>query len=121
MSTKTQLILSSISSASPGGKRDDAIDFSGMLENSETIDTDGVDVTGSEDAVLLMTDAIRNPTAITADDGSTIAVGKGVQFRLATQTEVEYREVTFDMTITGNSGSQETYEILIPVVDRKRK
>ena len=118
MAETSTIKFSSISSDGSQGKRDCAIDLTDMLETSETVDT--VEMVSSDDTVLTVSNAAKNAVAITAEDGSTIAIGKGVQFQIAAVAEVT-RDITLDMLVTGNSGTRETYEILVPVVDKIRK
>ena len=121
MATKTTIILSELSSTETGGvggTRDDAIDLTGWLETSETVDT--VVMTSSDDALLTVTNAIKNPTPITKEDGGVIATAKGVQFQLATQKEVTKRDIHIDLYVTGNSGSSDTFDLQISIVDKKK-
>ena len=116
---KTKLKFSSISALN-SGTRDVAVDCTDLLETSETVST--IDVTSSDDAVLTATNQQVTTAVITKENGDTIAIGKGFQFQIATQdSTVKDREILLDAIVTGNSGTVETYEILVPVVDKKRE
>jgi len=117
---KTQLVFSKISSETGSGARDCAIDFTNALEANETISN--VKMTSKMPSVLEVSNELANAVAITKDDGGTIAIGKGVQFSVAVVlTGVKRTDVLIDCLITGNSGTQETYEVLFPVVDKLRE
>jgi len=123
MARKTTVILNEISSAidptlGTGGKRDDAIDLTPFLETSEVVSS--VSITSSDESLLKVSNAAKNTAVITKEDGGTIAIGKGVQFQLATQKEVTERDLHMDMYVVGDSGSAETYDLQIKVVDKKR-
>jgi len=115
---KTNLVFSSISALN-SGTRDVAVDCTDALETSETVNA--IEVTSSDVNVLTATGAIANAAVITKENGDTIAIEKGFQFQIATQdTSVKKRDIILDAKMTGNSGTLETYEILVPVVDKKR-
>ena len=118
MATKTNLVFSSISALN-SGTRDVAVDCTDALESSETVST--IVVTSSDDTVLTATGGIPNPAVITKENGDTIGITKGFQFQIATQdTSIKKRDIILDAVMTGNSGTLETYEIMVPVVDKKR-
>ena len=121
MATKTTIILSELSSTETsgvGGTRDDAIDLTGWMETSETVAT--VEMTSSDDSLLTVSNAQANAAAITKEDGGVIATGKGVQFQLATQAVVTKRDIHIDMYVTGDSGSADTFDLQISIVDKKK-
>ena len=110
MATKTTIILSELSSTETGGvggTRDDAIDLTGWLETSETVDT--VTIVSPDDTVLTVSNTQKNSVPIDKEDGGTIAIAKGVQFQLATQATVTKRTLNLDMFVEGNSGSADTF------------
>lgn len=121
MATKTTIILSDLSSTETngvGGLRDNAIDLTGWLETSETVAT--VEMTSPDVSLLTISNSQSNPAPITKEIGGTIAIGKGVQFQLATQKTVTKRMLNLDMYVTGTSGSADTFDLQITITDKRR-
>lgn len=88
----------------PNGARDVAIDLTGDLETSETVDVDPTAISSDGD-FLVASGAIANGLRIEKDEGGYIEIGKGVQFHIATATATEYA----DYTSFPAEGSEGTY------------
>ena len=117
MAKRSAIDFGEISSATVGDRLDLAVDLSGALEDSETITSQNV-VSSDTDVLVVSLQAV-NEAVITMENGDTIAIGKGVQFRVTVQKEAK-RDITFTIPITGNSGTKLTIEAVIKVVDKLR-
>jgi len=111
------LLFSKLSSTNIG-TRDVAVGFPGLLETSETITT--FSVTSSDTNVLTIANEAVNTAVIATESGDSIAIGKGIQFQLTTAAVVIDRKVIVDIVVKGNSGTKETYEVIVPIVDKLR-
>ena len=111
------LAFSPISSADTSS-RDVAIDFTRSLEASELMQS--ATATSSDPSVLVVSDVYPNSAEIDKDSGGVIGIQKGVQMRLTTQQMVHDRMITVAVDITGDSNTEETYEVIVPVTDKLR-
>ena len=96
-----ELVYTPISSVSPGGERDLAVDLSSALETGETVATEGV--TAADAAVITVSSVSSSSQTISFH----VAVAAGAS------AGNQYIYVAF----TGSSGSNDTYKVRLPVVD----
>jgi len=87
----------------PNGTRDIAADLTKVLETSETVT--GTPVAVSSNSTILSTASVgKNTAVITKEDGNTIAIGKGVQLKIATTSATVYADLS-GFPGTGASGT----------------
>ncbi len=98
--------------SSPNASRDLFIDFSNALEADETLmEADAVSVSPS---VLTVSHVAINDK-IVEFDGVEIGIGRGVHFTIKT-IEKSQATVPIYITFMGNTGTEEKYKVLQPVV-----
>ena len=104
-----------ISSYTADSKRDVQVDCTSILEPLELVSS--ATATSLDTTILTISSAAAvNTTVLTKDDGSTIAIGKGVTFQVTTARKVT-ANVPITLKITGSSNTVDTVTIIQPVVE----
>ena len=108
--------FNAISSAGLGGVRDVAVDLTNMLETSETVSS--VVVTSSNTDIVTISAEAVNTGDVTLD-GTTVLANKGATFRLTTIL-LATSDIKIYVAFVGSSATEDSIEIILPVVDYLR-